>query len=274
VSALDRLELDRTAAVLDFDMGRYAIAADEFEGLLGQATLDVDRALLWRLLAQAQLAMGLPDKADVSARKAVQMAGPGSAANEVWLARQALARAHALAGGDHADPAIDMNAVLQGLLQTASPMAAAPLRARRFQAEILLRHGEVAPAQRELQAVERAQFQAGDSQALERAQTLDLIGIALRLEGRSSEAAASHGQARELLQGRLPQDHPWLERNALLLAVAQHGPAALSEKTAHLRATAAHYARRFPPDSLWRASIDQCLAHASGTPVAGCPWLL
>jgi hypothetical protein len=84
-----------------------------------------------------------------------------------------------------------MDAVLQALLQTALPAAAGPLRARRFKAEVLLRQGDPAAAHHELQALEQAQAQAGESQALDRAQTLDLIGMALRLQGRATEAAAS-----------------------------------------------------------------------------------
>lgn len=272
LAAADRIELRRVGAVIDLDLGKYEAAAAEFERLIPLSTLAADRALHWRLLAQTQLAQGLPAQAEASARAAAQATGPGVAPVEKWIVQQTLARAQAL-GASTPNTVLEMDKVVAGLLQTSSPTAIAPLRARRLHAEALIRQHEVAAARDELLAVEGAQAKAGSSQALERAQSLDLLGVALRLEERHAEAAKAHEQARLLMEAALPAEHPLLARNALYLQLARVVAVGSPQPDQALLDAAQRYAERFPADSRWRSVISQCLKEW-GQPAGTCVWLL
>ncbi len=137
----DRVQLARTAAVLDFDLGRYASANQRLTNLLAHTRSRDERALQQRLLANVQLAQGDSVAAFESAEAAIALADSQHPDVEVLFARQV--RAQSLAGLRRPQAALsEIQAVIEGLGELGwSVDSPEVLRARRIRGEILLRAG-------------------------------------------------------------------------------------------------------------------------------------
>jgi eukaryotic-like serine/threonine-protein kinase len=214
--SVDRQQLLRTAAVLDFDLGRYASAQHRLVDLLAQVRNRDERALQLRLLANVQLAQGEATAAVDSAEAAIALADPLSPDAELLFARQVRAQALATLEPTQASLA-EIQAVIEGLGALGrSGDSPEVLRARRIRAEMLLNMGRTAESLEELQRLSAQLRDAPGKRVVELGQTLDLMGRALRQLGRSREALAAHASARVAFEEQLQADHPFLQRNALL----------------------------------------------------------
>jgi len=270
----DRLAMQRTRAVLSMDLGAYDDAVTRLGEALAQAQVSVEgeRRVLRRVLATVQLARGLAQPALDEADAALRDAPPGV---ESLLARQARARALSLLGKGEA-AARDIHEVIDGL--RAQGYAAASmevLRARRYEAEIRLRQGPLAPGLALLEALARDQQAVRAGQETEFAQTLDLLGATRREAGRPQDALALHQLASQLLRARLPEGHPLLERNRLhQLAAEDVAHPSPEGRQAWLRQWE-KYAALFPAQSHWRAVGARAPTQGQG-PTPGTPanWLL
>jgi len=246
--AADRIELLRSAAVLDLDMGRYAVARTRLEELLAQTRDADEHALQERLLANVLLEQGEPAQALEAAQSALGDTQPETATAENLFALQAHARALALLGRS-AQALSDIQSVIDNLLrlgrQETSPVL---LRARRIRAEIVLRSRQPAQAMLELEVLSRRIQSAASPNELEWGQVLDLEACALRELGRPTEAAALHLRARALLQKQLPADHPFLARNTLYQELVAGNREAFALEAARVD-------RGLTPGSIWRQFI-------------------
>jgi tRNA A-37 threonylcarbamoyl transferase component Bud32 len=212
--AADRTELERTMALIDYDLGRYVAARDR---LLALATHDLspgERALQLRILANAYVELGDSAHALQTAAAAVAAAPDGNAAG-LAFARQVQARALALAGQDAA-ALTQIDAVILGLRDAGrSPDGMEVVRARRQRAEILMdldRDAEALETLRDL----ATHLTATMASPVERGLTLDLLGVAERRAGHVDAARAANLAARTALLEQLPAQHPYLIRNAAL----------------------------------------------------------
>jgi serine/threonine-protein kinase len=257
--AADRIELLRTAAVLDLDLGRYAVARTRLAGLLNQTRDADERALQLRLLANVLLEQGEPAQALEAAQSALGDARPETAAAETLFALQAHARALAMLG--HGGQALkEIQIVVDNLLRLGrQESSAVMLRARRTRAEILLRSGEHAQAARELDALSKRIQSAAVQNELEWGQILDLQGCALRDLGRPVEAATAHLRALALLQRQLPANHPFLLRNLLYRELAAGNRDAYAREAARLE-------QALTPGSIWRQLIAAQLGPSACDP--------
>ncbi|HEY5808611.1 MAG TPA: tetratricopeptide repeat protein, partial [Povalibacter sp.] len=210
-----------TAAVLDFDLGRYASAQRRLTDLLAHTRSRYERALQQRLLANVQLAQGDAAAAFASAEAAIALADSQHPNEEVLFARQVRAQSMAVLSPTQAALA-EIQSVIAGL-GALGRSADSPevLRARRMRGEILLQLGRPAESLEELQRLATHLRQAPGRRVLELGQTLDLMGRALLEFGRSGEAMAAHASARVAYEEQLQADHPFLQRNALYREVAR-----------------------------------------------------
>ena len=249
LSATDRTELLRTAAVLDLDLGRYESARLRLTQLLSGTRQRGERALQLRLLANVWLAEGEPDAALASADSAIALADREHPGTEELFARQVRAQALALQG--RAPEALEeIQAVIGGLRALGrSDHSPQSLRARRIRGEILLRAGQAVEARIELESLAGELSGASQTRPLELGQALDLLGCALRELNRSTEAAALHARARRELEKQLPAGHPFLIRNTL------YGEAAAKDRAGFIR-DAAQTESGLAPASIWRRLID------------------
>ena len=213
--AADRIELERTMALIDYDLGRYAAARDR---LLALATHDLpanERGLQLRILGNAYVELGDAAIALQTATAAVAAAPADEKSASLAFARQVLARALDVSGR-HAEALSQIDAVIRGLLQAGrAPDGTELLRARRQRAEVLLnlhRDGDALVALEDLET----QFGHNKGSPVERGLTLDLLGVAERRAGRADSARGHHVAARDALLEQLPEQHPYLIRNAAL----------------------------------------------------------
>jgi len=223
----DRVELQRTRAVLSMDLGDLADAQRRIEALLPQARAEGERALLWRLLATVRVALEQPVAALEAADQALLIARGRNGDPEVFFAHQAHARALVL-GGDAAGAVKELQEVVKGLRDAGYADAAMEvLRARRFHAQAVAATGQQAAALVLLQALGSEQDKVQSGQQVEFAQTLEAAACLLQGASRFDEAAALHRRAAELFEKRLPPDHPLRRRNTLYQQeVARRSPAA------------------------------------------------
>jgi hypothetical protein len=91
---------------------------------------------------------------------------------------------------------------------------------------------------------------------VELGQALDLLGCVRRLTGEASAAAALHEQARGALLRRLKPDHPFVERNALYVALARWDEQRTGANRIVFEDAAKHFATRFDAQSAWTRLID------------------
>ncbi len=255
----DRLDLGQTQVMLAHDLGHYAEARDLLDSVLSQTTRPIQRLPLLRMLANAEWGLGHLTETQAAAEAALALAPPERPGWNGLLARQARARALAMAGATEQALA-EAAAVVQGLRELGNADEALEvLRARRVMGEVQARAGAWPEALALLQPVARQQAAAQGAQALELAQTLDLIGCVQR-ELRAYEAAQeAHRRAASLMAERLPPDHPLRLRNALYQArlADRHQPTAQTQQA--LALAGARLRQTLPADSVWQAVIDQSL---------------
>ena len=264
----DRIELQRTAAVLDLDLGRYESARARLETLVTQTRIPTEKALQYRMLANVLLEQGEPEAALRAAESALSLIESQSDPQKFY-AHQSHARALALLG--KIDAAIEEIDLVRAGLARIGQAEAAPsmLRARRFKAEILVRGGRAQDAREELEASLRLLSDTVSGQALEFGQTLDLLGCVQRELMATADATTLHGRAREQLTKQLPADHPFVVRNTLYTELSKN-------RREEFRRTSALYQQKLPPTSSWRRLIE---AQATGercaaTSTAGCVFVL
>jgi len=213
--AADRVELERTMAVIDLDLGHYAAARDRLAALIPRTADAGERALQLRLLATVYVELGDSANALHSATAAIATIPKDEEAGELPFSRQARARALAAAG--RVDEAlVEIDAVIAALTQSGhSPEAFEVLRATRYRAEFLLRAGRAQEALSVLQGMQR-RHRAGKTSPIESGLMLDSLGEAETLNGNADAAQAAHVAAQAELARQLPADHPFLVHNASL----------------------------------------------------------
>ena len=212
--AADRVELQRTMALIDYDLGRYGAARDRLLALAKQQLPSGERALQLRILGNTYVELGDTAVALQTAAAAVAAVPAGSAA-ALAFARQVQARALALAGRN-AEALTTIEAVIRGLLDAGrSGDGMEVVRARRQRAEILVNLGRDAEALEALREIATRLLVAKGS-PVERGLTLDLLGIAELRTGHPDAARAAHVAAHAALLEQLPAQHPYLIRNAAL----------------------------------------------------------
>jgi serine/threonine-protein kinase len=212
--AADRVLLERTMAVIDHDLGRFAAARDRLQALVAQTAPGEERALQLRILANVHAELGDGAAALRSAEAAI-VSLPAGADSDLPYVRQARARALALLGQQQAALA-EIDAALRLFLDGGrAEDSFEVLRARRFRAEFQLRGRQDAEALRSLREL-RARHAATRVPAVETGLMLDLLGEAERRAGQTSVALVTHEAARRALAGQLTEEHPFLIRNAAL----------------------------------------------------------
>jgi hypothetical protein len=211
--AADRVELERTLALIDYDLGRYVAARDRLLGLAAQDLSAAERALQLRILGNTYVELGDAPHALQTAAAAVAAAQDGTVG--LAFARQVQARALASSGQEGA-ALVQIDAVITGLVDAGrSPDGMEVVRARRQRAEILMNLGRDAEALGILRDL-ATRLAAAAASPVERGLTLDLLGVAERRAGNAGAAQAANLAARSALLEQLPAEHPYLIRNAAL----------------------------------------------------------
>jgi serine/threonine-protein kinase len=218
--ASNRIQMLRTKALLDADLGRFESSRAQLQALLLRTTDKGERAIQLRILANVFLLMGDANAARAAAEQAIALASPGSSEANTLFARQALARAMALQG-QGAQGLSEAGEVLGGLQALGFGEASIEvLRVHRLRGEILLRQGDLAGARVELESVVRTLEEGSTRYQVDLGLALDLLA-SLRLEtGDAAGAQTLHAQARSAYEKNLPPDHPFFTRNALYQEVA------------------------------------------------------
>jgi serine/threonine protein kinase/tetratricopeptide (TPR) repeat protein len=212
--AADRAQLERTMALIDYDLGRYIPARNRFRMLIASTPDAAERALQWRILANLHAELGEGEQALLAADEGLTVL-PGDSIQERPFLRQARARALALTGRiDEAVAAIDAVIGEFGALGRAADSFEV-LRARRYRAGFLLEGGKPDEALRELRALGEVHSRVALS-SVERGLVLDLLGEAEHRFGNAAVARAAHAAAGAALGEQLPLDHPYRVRNAAL----------------------------------------------------------
>ena len=211
--AADRASLERTMAVIDYDLGHYAAARDRLVPLIAGTADNGERALQLRILANVQVELGEASPALASADAAIANA-PNPEAADLPFARQARARALALSG--RFDEALaEIDAVMRTLLAGGRSLDSFELlRAARYRAEFLLgagRRAEALTALRELQH----RHESTNSSPIEKGLALDLLANVMSSE-HPDEARTLHDAAHAELGKQLQEGHPYLVRNEAL----------------------------------------------------------
>ena len=255
--AADRVDLLRSTAVIDIDMGRYETARHRLNDLLTKPLRRSDRMSTLRQLADAELMQGLPQQALAHAQAGLALTDENDArSNRIPFLRQARARAEALLEQPAAALA-DIDAVVAGLAMAGyRPNSLEQLRARRFRAEILARSGQLDAALQALEPLVAEHDSLAAPFDVEFGQTLDLLGTVKRARGNAVEAAASNTRAHALFVRALTSDHPMLVRNALYAAVVQNDIAPSVETQRRLKTLRTQYAQQAGAGSRWREMLD------------------
>lgn len=250
--ARDRVELSRSKAIVDFDLGYYAAARTRLGELATQTVSPSERALDLRLLSMVAIREGDAQGALDAAGSAISLGTSANIPKEVSFAMQARALALAMLGNTK-DAQREANSALSRLLAGGSAEDSPEvLRSHRFRAEILLRGGDSEGARQEIESeLARLNMQPRPS-SVELGQALDLLGCALRELRQPEHALATHRKAREQFQKQLPPDHPFLERNTLYLYAATASRASFAEQAQRM-------AMPLPPGSFWRTLMDAWL---------------
>ena len=256
--ARDRLEVSRSKAILDSDLGHYAAARARLVELSSQPVSGADRALLLRLLSVVAFAQGAVREASDIATTAIELADAQKIPEEATLGLQAHARALA-ALGETKEALTEIESVIQRFLADGSTEESPEVqRARRIRAEILLRSGDAQASRLELESqLSRVTAQSSPS-GLEIGQMADLLGCALRELHQVAGSLAAHERARAQFAKQLPPDHPFLARNSLYRYAAMNDRERFSKQATLIESS-------LPAESIWRTLID-----AYGNP-AVCP---
>jgi hypothetical protein len=131
------------------------------------------------------------------------------------------ARARALSLLERHDEALsEIDRAMAAMLAAGRTAESAEMmRARRVRAELLLRAGKPWQALEELATLRAAQ-QGSAMSAVDAGLVLDMLGAAQLASGDARDALASHDAAHQELLKQLPEDHPYLVRNAALRKAA------------------------------------------------------
>jgi tetratricopeptide (TPR) repeat protein len=205
----DRVAIDRTMAVIDYDLGHYTSARDRLMNLISRTEGAGERAVQLRVLANVHAELGDGTAALRAAEQALAILPNDGPAGESHYVRQAKARGLSLLGR-HEEALAEIDAVARLLIEDGrSPASFEVLRARRLRAEFLLRagrDGEALSAWRELARQDK------QTSAVENGLTLDLLGEAETRAGHADEAKSAHQAARTALARQLGDEHPFLIR--------------------------------------------------------------
>jgi tetratricopeptide (TPR) repeat protein len=274
--ASNRIQMLRTKALLDADLGRFDSSRAQLQALLARTSDPVERAIQLRVLANVLLLLGDADAAQHAAEQAIALAAPGSAKANTLFARQALARALALQGYG-AQGVSEAQQAAHGLQALGfGDTSIEVLRVHRLLGEILLRQGDIVGAHVELALVVRILEEGPARYQVDLGQALDLLACLLRETGDANGAKALHARARSAYENNLPPDHPFFARNALYQeVVADRGETAQTQRQA-VQQAADSYKARFPEHSLWRSLIERGLEAPSCTsgPTEPCRFIL
>jgi tetratricopeptide (TPR) repeat protein len=247
--ARDRIELWRSKAIIDYDLGDYASARVRLQEILNQPVGVSERSLDLRLLGMVEIVQGDARSALQAADQAIRLATGANIPEEVAFATQV--RALALAILEDKAAARSAAELAVNALRASGSNEDSPdmLRAHRFHAEVALRAGDLLEARKEIEAeIDRIEKRAAPS-SLELGQALELLGCILREMHDPTGSIAAHRRARMLLSKQLPADHPFLTRNTLYIA------ADLRDRNGFADA-AQRIGRTLPPDSTWRTLMD------------------
>jgi len=218
--AADRMEIDRSMAVIDLDMGRYEAARDRLLSLIARPAGADQHALQYRLLASVFVELGDAEQALENALAASETM-PGGEANGEWpFTKQAEARALSLAGR-HEEAIATIDAVIARFLADGSTADSyGVLRAKRYRALILAKAGRDDEALQALRDLQQQQASA-TTPPIERGLLLDALGDAELRAGNGEKSQLAHEEARTQLVKQLPPDHPYVIRNAAFRGAAK-----------------------------------------------------
>jgi len=210
--AENRIEIERSIAVIDLDLGRYAEARDRLTDMIVRKIPDDERSLLNRLLATVYIELGDAPQALKFANAALDLIPPHDPRGLAPYAHQASARALALAG--RATEALDeIDLVAERLLASGSSADSFEVqRAQRYRAEFLALAGRDADALNLLRNLNDAQA-SGNASPIERGLVLDALGEAERKAGNGQKSQLAHEAARAELLKQLPVSHPYVIKN-------------------------------------------------------------
>jgi serine/threonine-protein kinase len=215
--AANRTDLERTMAIVDYDLGHYEAARNRLVAMRARTGDRNERALLSRLMANVELELGDAEGALASAESAIAIHKEEQSGEALAYALQAKARALALMG--RPEDAIAQIEDVQQRLQAAGsgPDSFEILRAQRYHAQFLSQAGRDAQALTEARALS-VRHAAGTTSPIEHGLTYDLLGELEQRAGNSDAARTAHDVARGQLLKQLPEGHPYLVRNAALLS--------------------------------------------------------
>jgi len=210
--AENRMEIERSIAVIDLDLGRYAEARDRLTAMILRNTPHGERSLLYRLLATVYIELGDAQQANKFAEAALDLIPPDDPRGFGPYAHQASARAFALSGRP-VEALEEIDLVIERLLATGSaPDSFEVQRAQRYRAEFLAQAGRDAEALILLRKLNEAQA-AGHASPVERGLVLDALGEAERKAGNGQKSQLAHEAARTELLKQLPVSHPYVIKN-------------------------------------------------------------
>ena len=213
--AQNRAEIERSMAVIDLDLGRYAEARDRLLAMIPRTTGEDERSLLYRLLATVYVELGDATLALKSAEAALESLPADDPRGMKPYAQQAEARALALSGRNHAALS-GIDKVIESLLAAGSSADSFEVqRAQRYRAEFLAQAGREAEALTLLRDLKNRQA-VGNVSPVERGLVLDALGEEERKAGNGQMSQLAHDAARTQLLKQLPLIHPYVIKNAAL----------------------------------------------------------
>ena len=213
--AQNRAEIERSMAVIDLDLGRYAEARDRLLAMTPRTTGEDERSLLYRLLATVFVELGDATLALKSAEAALESLPADDPRGMKPYAQQAEARALALSGRNQAALS-GIDKVIESLLAAGSSADSFEVqRAQRYRAEFLAQAGREAEALTLLRDLKNRQA-VGNVSPVERGLVLDALGEEERKAGNGQMSQLAHDAARTQLLKQLPLIHPYVIKNAAL----------------------------------------------------------
>ena len=218
--ASDRIEIERSMAVIDLDLGRYEAARDRLTALAALPAGPDEHALQLRLLATVYVELGDVANALSSAEAAAQAIPAEDSTGERPYAQQVAARAMSLAGrSEEAIAGIDA-VIARFLADGGTTTSFGVMRAERYRAQILAKAGRDPEA---LTVLRDLRDRHGNTKVspIERGLLLDALGEAELRAGNGEKSQLAHEAAASLLVMQLPTDHPYVIRNRALLAGAK-----------------------------------------------------
>jgi len=175
--AADRAEIDRSMAVIDLDVGRYAAARERLQALLTRPASNDERVLQLRILATVFIELGDAEQALKNSAAAIALIPTDDPGGRLPYAQQAQSRALALAGR-HLEALALIDVVITRLFADGSAADSFEiLRARRYRAEFLGLVGRETEAVDELRELQSRHAAAGEF-PVEWGLLLDALGVA------------------------------------------------------------------------------------------------